>query len=95
MADEHLFQFDSFPATGTPEERLNRISETRETDIVKLNEFQNNLIRGRLITRTPSGSADVVATDAVGDINFTATYMYVLVDNGGTHVWRRVALSSF
>ena len=43
----------------------------------------------------PSGSSDVVATDAEGDFMADASYIYVLIDNGGTLAWRRVALASW
>jgi hypothetical protein len=47
------------------------------------------------VEKVPSSSSDVAATDVLGDVNFTASYMYVLIDNAGTPAWRRAALSSF
>ncbi len=71
------------------------IARTRDEDITQANNYTNIFIRGRLVGKVPSGSADVAATDKLGDINFTDDYMYVLIDNSGTAEWRRVALGSW
>lgn len=81
----------SLQAVTTPDE----LSRVRREDVTKFENLPQVLIQGRKISRTPSASNDVVAGDYVGDINFTASYLYVLIDNSGTPAWRRVALASW
>lgn len=76
-------------------EQLREICNIRKDDITQIQDLPNVFIGGRLVGRVPSSSADIVAGDKVGDINFTPSFMYVLVDNAGAGVWRRVALSSW
>jgi hypothetical protein len=71
-------------------------------DVLKVSESFKSLngkfIRGRLVSdarAVPANSADVVATDRLGDIIFSATFIYTLIDNAGTPAWRRVALAAF
>lgn len=76
-------------------EVLRQISRLREEDITDRNTFDSIFMRGRKVWKVPSSSADVAATDRVGDFNYTASYLYILVDNSGTPVWRRAALGSW
>lgn len=71
------------------------ICRTRDDDVTESANYPNVFIRGRLVGKIPTGSADVDSTDKIGDINFTDDYMYVLVDNSGTAEWRRVALGTW
>lgn len=71
------------------------ICRTRDDDVTEAGNYNNIFIRGRLVGKVPTGSADVAATDKIGDVNFTDDYMYVLIDNSGTAEWRRVALGSW
>jgi len=76
-------------------EMLQFISRQREIDTRDWNNLQNIYVLGRKVGKIPASSADVDATDRVGDVNYTTTYLYILVDNAGTAVWRRVALGSW
>lgn len=71
------------------------ISRARINDITDWNNLENIFMRGRKVGKVPTGSADIAATDKVGDFNYSTTYLYLCVDNAGTAVWRRVALSSW
>ena len=71
------------------------IIKERIKDVQDWNNLQNRFISGRLVAKIPSSSLDVDPSDRIGDINFTPTYLYVLVDNAGTAEWRRVALGSW
>lgn len=71
------------------------ILKERENDINDFNNLQNIFMAGRKVGKIPTGSADVLATDRVGDFNYDASYLYILVDNGGTAVWRRSTLSAW
>jgi len=74
---------------------LQYILKERPNDVNDFTNLNNRFLLGRLSGKIPSGSLDVANTDRIGDVNFTPTYMYVLVDNSGTAEWRRVALSSW
>lgn len=79
---------------------INAVTSERMVDRQEFEGLPNILIRGRNRTllsnrATPSSSTDVVSTDAEGDFMVTTTYLYILVNNSGSYVWRRVALSSF
>lgn len=67
----------------------------RSRDLKDYDNLQNRFISGRKVGRIPSSSLDVLSTDKVGDFNYDASYVYILVDNAGTAVWRRSALASW
>lgn len=90
-----ILEIPSFSNPSTRESDLKSLSRSWEDMRIKFLGLKDVLLRGRKVTRVPSSSADVLATDVEGDISFSASYMYVLVNNGGTLVWRRVALSSW
>lgn len=94
------FNFKDYPywsaATLTEViEQLRQICSIRKSDISTISQITTSFISGRKVGKVPSSSIDVVATDKVGDINYTASYLYILVDNAGTPTWRRVALASW
>lgn len=87
-----------YPKTVTQENVVDVVSQIvrlRDGDITDRNNFPSVFLSGRSVARVPSSAADVVATDRVGDFNVTATYAYFCVNNSGTVVWRRVAVSSW
>lgn len=88
---------ESFPEIGvfTETEVVQEIVNAREEDIEAFGNLPNIFVSGRKVGKIPTSSADVVATDNVGDINYDASFLYILVDNAGTFVWRRVAIASF
>lgn len=76
-------------------EQLRQITSLRKQDITAISQITGSFVSGRKVGKIPSSSADVAASDKVGDVNYTASYLYILVDNSGTPAWRRVALSSW
>lgn len=74
---------------------LRTIARLRAEDITDRNSFPAIFMKGRKVGKLPSSSSDVVASDRVGDFNYTASYLYILVDNSGTASWRRAALGSW
>lgn len=77
-------------------EQLRQITYARKDDISTISQITSSFVAGRKVGKIPTSSADVdAAKDKVGDINYTASYLYILVDNAGTPSWRRVALSAW
>lgn len=74
---------------------LRYLSRTRNADISEFKNLNNRFIMGRKVGKIPSASADVVSTDALGDFNYDASYLYILIDNSGTPAWRRASLGSW
>lgn len=74
---------------------LRQITNTRKDDIATISQITSSFISGRKVGKIPSSSADVQVSDKVGDVNYTAGYFYILVDNSGTPAWRRIALASW
>jgi len=74
---------------------LQKISQIRQNDQVQWNNLNNQFISGRRVTRVPTTSSNVLATDNVGDFNVTATYAYFCINNSGTVEWVRVAVGTF
>jgi len=75
---------------------LQQIIRIRKEDVQDYDNLNNVFISGRSVGRVvPTTSADVLDTDRLGDILFTATYIYNLIDNSGTLEWRRVTQGSF
>lgn len=74
---------------------LVEIISVREEDIGDFDNLQSIFMRGRKVGKTPSSSADVADTDREGDFNYSTSFFYLAVNNAGTLVWRRIALSSW
>lgn len=70
------------------------IQRLREDDISDFSNLVNVFMSGRKVNKIPASSADVVAGDRVGDFNYSAAYLYLVVDNTGAE-WRRIALGSW
>lgn len=61
-----------------------------------VNDFRNldaRFMKGRKVGKIPTAFNDVEVTDVVGDFNYDASYLYILVDDSGTNKWSRIALS--
>lgn len=75
---------------------LEFIVKERKIDVGDFTNLKNIFISGRKVGKIPTGASDVNPdTDCVGDFNYNASFLYILVNNGGTAVWRRAALSTF
>lgn len=83
---------------GSVQAALGDISRKRSQDITDRNTFPFIFVLGRKVAKVPSGSADVVPSDRIGDQNLTKDYAYFCVSDGGTPeaaVWRRIAMASW
>lgn len=77
-------------------EQLRLITNTRKDDITAISQITGSYMIGRKVGKIPTSSTDVDPdTDKVGDMNYSASYLYILVDNAGTPVWRRTTLASW
>jgi len=77
-------------------ELVRQITSIRKEDISVISQITSSFVGGRKVGKIPTSSADVDATtDKVGDINYSATYLYILIDNAGTPAWRRTALAAW
>jgi hypothetical protein len=70
------------------------VQRLREDDIREQQNLTNIFMRGRKVGKIPTSSADVAASDKIGDFNYDASYLYILVDNSGA-TWRRATLGSW
>lgn len=79
------------------EEVIERIVELRFEDLTDWNNLPQRFVGGRKTNRIPSSSVDVLASDLEGDIAVDGpnNFLYILVDNAGTLVWRRITLAAF
>ena len=69
--------------------------QERKNDIKDFDNLTNVFIRGRKVDKVPSGATDITAADRVGDFNYDADYLYIVVDDAGTAEWRRAAIASW
>lgn len=76
-------------------DQLRQICNVRKDDIAQISNLTNIFFSGRKVGKIPSGSSDVDAADRVGDINYDANYLYILIDNAGTAEWRRATLGAW
>ncbi len=76
-------------------EQLRQITNIRKDDITVIKNLPQSYIYGRKVGKIPTSSADVVSTDKIGDVSYDINYIYILVNNAGTAVWRRTALGSW
>ena len=70
------------------------IQRLRDQDISDFNNLSAVFMSGRKVGKIPSSSADIAATDKLGDFNYDDSYMYLVVDNTGAE-WRRITLGSW
>ncbi len=70
------------------------IVRERSNDVSEFNSLAEKFVSGRKVGKIPASSADVDPTDRIGDVNWDANYLYILVDNTGA-VWRRATLGSW
>lgn len=73
---------------------IQHITRLRNEDISEIDNFQNIYMRGRKVSKIPTGSSDI-SDSKVGDFNYDTSYFYICVDNAGTATWRRVAIGSW
>ena len=89
----------AWPLNVSPGNYLDTIQQmlgTRQEDIVDYEGLPNRFIGGRLVRKIPTSSADYdVVNDHVGDFSYDLSYMYILVQDGDSAAWRRVALGAF
>lgn len=86
-----------YPVSNVEEiiEQLRQITNIRKDDISTIQNLPNVFLLGRKVGKIPSASNDVTNGDKLGDLSYSADFLYILVDNAGTAQWRRVALSSW
>lgn len=92
-----LKDYPYFPTENLEDlkEQVRQITNIRKDDISIISQITSSFVSGRKVGKIPTSSADVVPSDKVGDINYTASFLYILIDNSGTPAWRRVALSAW
>ncbi len=88
------YQFITDESTSSVADFCRDIARIRQEDIDDFNNLTNVFIGGRKVGKVPTSSADVVATDRIGDFNFDANFIYICVDDSGA-AWRRVTLGVF
>lgn len=76
-------------------EQLRQITNIRKDDIAQIQNLVSVFVSGRKVGKIPTSSADVDATDRLGDQNYDANYLYILIDNSGNAEWRRSALGGW
>lgn len=77
-------------------DQLRQICNTRKDDIAQISQLPSLFVSGRKVGKIPSASNDVDPdTDKLNDINWDASYLYILIDNSGTPAWRRASLGSW
>ena len=71
------------------------VTRMRQDDINDFTDLPNRFMSGRKVGKIPTGSTDTAVTDRIGDFNYDASYLYILVDNSGTAEWRRITAGSW
>jgi hypothetical protein len=77
------------------DELLEFIVKERKKDVDDFNNLTNVFISGRKVGKIPTGATDIDIADRIGDFNYDTSYIYIVVDNGGTAEWRRATLASW
>lgn len=75
--------------------QLSQICHTRKDDITQVNSMNSTFITGRKVGKIPASSADVIPSDKLNDFNWDNSFLYILIDNSGTPLWRRATLNSW
>lgn len=87
--------FDDNFDIGDAKDWMRQVSNLRKDDIAQVDNMTSIFLTGRKVGKVPSSSADVNADDRLNDFNWSASYLYVLIDNSGTPEWRRASLGSW
>ena len=76
---------------------LDFVRQERVTDLQDWDNLPKRFVSGRKVNKIPTSSSDVTSEDILGDINYTTSFLYILVyDNiNNLNVWRRVAPGAF
>lgn len=90
------YSYKKFTTLDQVIDTLTDITNKRKDDISVIKSLPDNFIAGRKVNKIPTSSADVVpGIDLIGDISYNASFLYILINNAGTPVWRRAALGAF
>jgi len=75
---------------------LNTIVELRKEDIFEQDSYNEKFLLARKVSRVPSSATDVLATDKVGDWNWTSSFIYILLEiSAGVFEWRTSPMTNF
>ena len=91
---------NEYPQVNSPDDVFpfcEKVKTERETDLQDWFNLPKRFISGRKVNKIPTSSSDVEAGDRLGDVNYTTSFLYILVydDINNLNVWRRVALGAF
>ncbi len=90
----NFVDFVPIASSTIEEERIRRLEDQMRIIEGKL---ANNYLLGRLrFDRTvPANSADVQTPDALYDVVYSPTFIYILINSSGTLTWVRYAVAAF
>lgn len=88
-------KYSVLPPNSTPETIQRWISDVTRARNVDIDDYERQESTKPAIFPVPSSSTDITGTEKAGDIAVDTSYLYVVADNSGTLVWRRVSISSF
>ena len=77
-----------------PNDFMKFIVRERTNDVHAFHDLPQTFVSGRKVGKIPTASNDVDANDKIGDINYDANYIYILIDSGGA-TWRRASLGAW
>lgn len=90
--------FSSYGRLGS--DAINVVFNERERDVSAVAQLETGKLQGRWrntganARAVPSSSADVLSGDALGDMLYDSSYLYVCLLIGGTLTWCRIALAT-
>jgi len=75
---------------------LRDIINKRQEDVARLSGIEGLNASLRKVNKIPAASTDIVGgVDNLGDFNYDASYLYIVVNSGGALAWRRITLGVF
>ena len=101
MTGTTLKEYPYWPADKLPDirDQLRTICNIRKDDISQIQNFTNVFLAGRTVGKIPTSSADVAATDKIGDLSYHynsgTPYLYLLMENAGAGAWVRFQGQTF
>jgi len=87
--------YSVLPSKPTENDILRWIAEVTRSRADDLSDYENQQATKPSIYPVPLSMTDLIGTEKAGDIAADTTHLYIVTDNAGTLVWRRVALSTF
>lgn len=85
-----------FGSLAGTETFLQDVEDRRREDVIEQDSYNEKFLLARKVTKVPTSTTDVTATDRVDDFNWDENFIYILMDVSGPAIeWRTFPTTTF